>query len=312
MPTPEHQVSLPDQAELRSYGFGMSAVTRPLGPLPPRVYWTRRLLLVAVLFALVFGLARLLGGGGGGGPSAQPVAAESSAPTSSTTTPVSSPAAIGTAATVSSSPSPTSTVSPTGKGAGKNAKSTALPEPTGTCSVSDIVVTPSIKDQAHAGKPVTFAMQLSTKSTPACTFDVAPDSLVVKITSGSDRIWSTQDCPKAVPTKSVVLRKGTPTTVDVTWSAMRSDSDCSKTTQWAQAGYYHALAAVFGAEPVDEQFELMKPVRPTITAKPSPTGKAKDGSDKTSTKKSTKQPSSKPSTSKPAGKPSSKPSKKAG
>jgi hypothetical protein len=262
-----------------------------------------------VVFALVFGFARLLGGGGGGGPSAQPVAAESSAPTSSTTTPVSSPAAIGTAATVSSSPTASSTVSPSaGKGAGKDAKSTALPDPTGTCSVSDIVVTPSIKDQANAGKPVTFAMQLSTKSTPACTFDVAPDSLVVKITSGSDRIWSTQDCPKAVPTKSVVLRKGTPTTVDVTWSAMRSDSDCSKTTQWAQAGYYHALAAVFGAEPVDEQFELKKPVRPTITAKPSPTGKAEDSSDKAINKKSTKQPSSKPS----ANKPSSKPSKKAG
>lgn len=259
-------------------------------------------MLVAVVFALVFGVARLLGGGGPNGPSAQPVGAEvSSSPTSATTSATPTPAPVGTAPTLSSSP--TASQSPAAeKSAGKSPTATALPEPSGTCSVDDIVVAPSIKDQAHAGKPVTFAMQLTTKSTPACTFAVAPDSLVVKITSGSDRIWSTQDCPKAVPTKSVVLRKDTPTTLDVTWSAMRSDSSCSKTTKWAQPGYYHAMAAVFGAEPVDDQFELLKAARPTVTAKPSPSSKG------------SATPSSKPdkSTDNTAGakKPSSKPSKK--
>jgi hypothetical protein len=262
------------------------------------VYWTRRLVLVAVVFALVFGVARLLGGGGGGnGPSAQPVGAEvSSSPTSASSFAPPTPAPVGTAPTLSSSP--TASQSPSvGKSAGKSPTATALPEPSGTCSVDDIVIAPSIKDQAHAGKPVTFAMQLTTKSTPACTFAVAPDSLVVRITSGSDRVWSTQDCPKAVPTRSVVLRKDTPTTLDVTWSAMRSDASCSKTTQWAQPGYYHAMAAVFGAEPVDDQFELLKPVRPTVAAKPSPSSKA------------SVKPSSKPSQKKPAKKPSSKASK---
>ncbi len=277
----------------------MSAVTRPLGPLPPRVYWTRRLLLLVVVLALVFGVARLLGGSGGGGngPSAQPAAADASTPSSPSSTAASTPAPVATAATVTSSPTASSSVSPSaGKSASSSASPTALPEPSGTCSVSDIVVTPTIKDQAHAGKPVTFAMQLTTKSTPACSFDVAPDSLVVKVTSGSDRVWSTQDCPKAVPTKSVVVRKDTPTTVDVTWNAMRSDSDCSKTTPWAEAGYYHALAAVFGAEPVDQQFQLQKPVRPTVTAKPSPDAKSQDKSaDKKATNKPTKKPSSKPS-----------------
>jgi hypothetical protein len=64
----------------------MTTVTRPRGPLPPRVYWTRRLLVVAVAFALVFGIARLLGSDGSGGPTAQPVGADAStsAPTSST------------------------------------------------------------------------------------------------------------------------------------------------------------------------------------------------------------------------------------
>ena len=56
----------------------MTTVTRPRGPLPARVYWTRRLLLVVVAFALVFGIAHLLGSGGSGSPSAQPVGADAS------------------------------------------------------------------------------------------------------------------------------------------------------------------------------------------------------------------------------------------
>ena len=49
----------------------MPAMTR--GPLPSRVYWTRRLLLLASAFALVFGFAHWLGSGsdGSGGTAVQ-------------------------------------------------------------------------------------------------------------------------------------------------------------------------------------------------------------------------------------------------
>ena len=283
------------------------------------MYWTRRLVLLAVAFALVFGFARVLGGGNGGGttPSAQPVGAEESSPSSPTSSAASSPASIATAPTVTSSPTGTPTGTPkgtpTGKTDQKNAKSKAsstaspLPESSGPCSTSDIVATPTIKDKAHAGKPVVFAMRLTTKSSPACDFSVAPDSMVVRVTSGSDRIWSTQDCPASIPKKSVVLRKDTPVSVDVTWSGMRSDSDCSRATTWAQPGYYHAMAAVFGADPVDEQFELLKPTPRKVTAKPSPTAKPNDKSDKSPAGKTNSK-----ATSKPDAKPSSKPTKKPG
>jgi hypothetical protein len=207
---------------------------------------------------------------------------------------------------VSSSPTASGSTA-VGKSAAKTSDPTALPAPSGPCSVNDVVVTPSIKDQAHAGKPVTFAMQLKTRSTPACTFKVGADSFVVKITSGSDRIWSTQDCPNAIPTKSVVVRKDTPATVDVKWNGMRSDSNCSRTTKWAQPGYYHAMAAVFGAEPVDAQFVLMRPVRPTVTATPSPHAKSKGGGNEATGLPPSKKPSSKPT-----GRATASPSKKAG
>ena len=240
----------------------MTAVTRPRGPLPARVYWTRRLLLVVVAFALVFGIARLLGSGGSGSPDARPVGADasSSAPASGTLTPQTTPSApssVGTGPAAAKTPSPT-----------------PLASPAGPCSDSDVVATPSVKKAAYAGRPVVFTMTLTTLSSPACTWEVSSRALVVKVTSGSDRIWSTQECSGAVPKQSVVVRKDHPVDVSVAWNGQRSDSDCTRSTAWAEPGYYHVVAASFGAEPIDVQFELRSPVPRTITATPTPKNQA--------------------------------------
>ena len=238
----------------------MTAVTRPRGPLPARVYWTRRLLLVAVAFALVFGIARLLGSSGSGTPEARPVgaAASSSTPATGSLTPQTTPDA--------------SALS-TGRAANKKIPSptpTPLASPTGACADSDVVATPSVKGTAYAGHSVVFTMTLTTLSSPACTWDVSSKAMAVKVTSGSDRIWSTQECSGAVPKQSVVVRKDHPVDVSVAWNGQRSDSDCTRSTTWAEPGWYHAVAAAFGSAPVDEQFKLLTPVRPTVTATPKP------------------------------------------
>jgi hypothetical protein len=243
----------------------MTPVTRPRGPLPARVYWTRRLVLVAVAFALVFGVARLLGSGGGsgGGPSAQPVGADAS-----------TPAVAGTTAGSPVSPSATTTRRPGStatRPAGKAAPS-VLASPAGACRDEDVVATPSVRGHAYAGRPVVFDLTLVTGTTPACTWTVSASSLVVKVTSGSDRIWSTQQCTGAVLKQSVVVRKDVPVAVTVVWNGQRSDAGCTRTTSWAGTGYYHVVAAAFGADPVDEQFRLEQPVRETktVTATPTP------------------------------------------
>jgi hypothetical protein len=247
-------------------------VVRPRGPLPARVYWTRRLLVIAVAFALVFGVAHLLGGGGGAakGPSTRPVGAEPSSVTSA-------PAAV--LASPSSSPSPTSPTSPaagptdtatTGRGATTTPTTTALAEPAGRCTNSDIVAVPSVRSPAYAGRPVVVDTTLTTKQSPACDWTVSAGSLVVKVTSGTDRIWSTQDCVGAVPRQSVVVRKDHPVSVAVVWDGQRSDAECTRTTPWAETGYYHAVAAAFGSDPVDRQFQLVPPPVRTVTATPTP------------------------------------------
>jgi hypothetical protein len=238
----------------------MTAVTRPRGPLPARVYWTRRLVVVVVALALVVGIARLLGGTAGDpGPSASPVAADQSPSGSSAPS-----------APSSSSPSSPSAVPPT---VPPGSTAVARPaRPNGTCNNDDIVATPGVRSPAYAGRPpVVLTATLRTRQALACSWTVSPGSLVVKVTSGADRIWSTQDCPGALPRRVLVVRRDTPVTVDIRWDGLRSDATCSHSTAWAGTGYYHVVAAAFGAEPVDTQFRLSSPPPQTETATPTPT-----------------------------------------
>jgi len=242
----------------------MSAVTRPRGPLPARVYWTRRTLVLGVAFALVWGIGHLLGGGSDGQSS--DTAQLSGSTTHSPTT--------GSPGRATS----TSTARPTGKttGTGRPTRTqTPLAEPDGPCSATEVLVTPMVEG-AVAGRDVALTLQLTSTESAACTWRVSRDSLAVKLTSGTDFIWSSQNCPRSITQQDVVVRKVQPVTVTVTWSGRRSDADCSRTTAWARPGYYHVLAATLGGTPTDQQFELDYPTRPTITVTVQPTNQPTD------------------------------------
>jgi cell division septation protein DedD len=136
--------------------------------------------------------------------------------------------------------------------------------------------------RAWGAQPITIRLAL-TGIAPACTFKVSPDSVVVKITSGSDRIWSSQDCPTSVKPADVIVRNGVPSYVNVVWSGRRSDESCGRGTPWANAGFYHAFAAVLGSTPTDVQFEVTRAPTAVITK----TAKPKPSQSPTATPKST-------------------------
>ncbi len=138
-----------------------------------------------------------------------------------------------------------------------------LAAPSGPCAIDDITVTPTVPKPVAGGR-VDLVLQL-TGIRPACTFAVTSKTLVARITSGKDRIWSTQDCPGSVKAASVVVRSAAPTDVVVSWSGRRSDDSCSRATPWALPGYYHVTAAAIGSEPGDAQFQLTSPPRPVVT-----------------------------------------------
>lgn len=232
-----------------------SPLTRPRGRLPQRVYWFRRTLVLVTALAMVYGLAHLLGAGGGSNAGTATITAAHPRRTAAPP-----PGRIAGPVAVATTPAP----------AGKKHRQPAstptsvpLATPSGPCNAADLLVTPEV-GRAAAGGPITIRLGL-TGTQPACTFTVSPKSVVLKVTSGSDGIWSSQDCPKAIPTRTVAVRSSAVTNVPVTWSGRRSDGSCSRTTAWAEPGYYHALAAALGSQPSDAQFRLTLPSRPVVT-----------------------------------------------
>jgi hypothetical protein len=90
--------------------------------------------------------------------------------------------------------------------------------------------------------------------------------MTVSITSGSDFIWSSRECPDSIVPQDVVVRQAVDTPIVVTWKdAKRSDEECSGLTEWARLGWYHVEAAALAGEPTDVQFELVAPVSEVIT-----------------------------------------------
>jgi hypothetical protein len=240
----------------------MGSARRPRGRLPQRVYWIRRSVVLGVALLLVFGIAHLLGGNGKD-PASSNIQASTSSAQEQETTP-----------SVSQGPVAASATPPRSKG-----KAPLLP-PSGECRDDEVSVLPSVK-RAWGAEQTVIRLGLQGLQ-PACTFRVSPETLVVKITSGEDRIWSSQDCPDSIKDADVVVRSGVPTYVNVVWSGRRSDDTCSNQADWARQGFYHVYAAALGSTPTDVQFEVThapthvvtKTAKPKPTATTSPSSKA--------------------------------------
>jgi hypothetical protein len=235
-----------------------SSLTR--GPLPAKVYWRRRLMLLGAALALVLAFGRMLGGGSDGS-SDDPGGAQQVAGQPSSSAPSAKPKA-----TRKSRPN-IPIVPPT-------SRAPELAVPDGPCEDDDVSVTPSLVGDAVGGRDITFQLDVRTILDEACTWRVSANHLTVAITSGDDDIWSTQQCPATIPVQDLVVRRAVTASLTLVWDAKRSDEDCSRLTDWAMPGYYHVAAAALGGEPVDVQFEIVKPEPEVIveTVTPDPQG----------------------------------------
>jgi len=234
----------------------MAGMTR--GPLPPRVYWVRRVMVLGIAVLLVVGIARLLGG-----------SSDASSPPDK-------------AATVADTSDPTaspSTNAPVTTGAGTHHRGsdggsaadgpsddpvTRVAMPSGPCPADEVAITPSVP-KPIAGSDISIVLDISTLSTPACTWTLSNRTVAMKITSGNDLIWTTVDCRRAIPTQDLVLRLGDPVRVRLTWDARRSEPGCPVQTQWALPGTYHVHVAALAGHPQDVAFLLSAPRPADVT-----------------------------------------------
>lgn len=260
----------------------MSNVVSPRGPLPPRVYWRRRLVTLAVLVGIVVLVGRMFGGD----DTEAAADREPSAPAPSAS-PAPDPKP-----TASDEPSAEPTAEPTrdpaeerrerrrerirerrqaaqeSRMAELSGASGPLAQAAGPCVASEVVVTPDVEDTDAFGA-VPLRVGLSSSGDQACTFEFGPDTVALRVTSGDDLIWETLSCKSALEEQSVVVRPAWLTYVEVDWTGRRAGEGCGDTGDFAQPGYYWAEAAALGGEPQRSQFELDKPPKPEPTEKPS-------------------------------------------
>jgi hypothetical protein len=228
----------------------MAGMTR--GPLPPRVYWVRRLMLLGIATLLVVGLAKMLAGssdGSSGADTARDVA--QAAPLTQASRPRSSDSA-----------GPSATARHPQKS--RDTPVTEVAMPSGPCAASDVAITPSVP-KSVAGGDITLVLDISTVNTPACTWTLSPNTMAIKITSGSDLIWTTSECPRAVPRQDIVLRDAAPSRVKLTWDARRSEQGCPSRTEWALPGTYHLHVAALAGQPQETAFLLTAPSPAEVT-----------------------------------------------
>ncbi|MFC4912156.1 hypothetical protein [Actinomadura gamaensis] len=193
-------------------------------------YWRRRAIALAGVLGVV-GLAAWACGaltGGNGDVRKQGVESVagigSAVPTSVATSP---PA-----------PTPTVTVTTTAK---ITISPTARPRPGDACDPRDVVVNlASTRDTFAGGARPTFRLTAVNTGQRACTYDVGPGNLDVRITSGADRVWAASACATGSGSSVHMLKRGIPYVTMLSWDRRRSGDDCKGARDKAMPGTYVA------------------------------------------------------------------------
>lgn len=180
----------------------MSSVMHPKGPLPPKVYWRRRLVLIGVVVAVIVVIVIIALPKGG---SAKP-----------------GPGSTTGGASESGSPSGSPTISPTGGGA---------------CDPARVTLTADLdKTEYAAGELPQLWLTLENKSAQPCTMEIGGEMMTYVISSPSgdsdETYWTTVDCPNPnATTVPITLKPGVPVPNDkISWPRTRSTpGDCAAT-----------------------------------------------------------------------------------
>lgn len=222
---------------------------RPSGPLPPRVYWRRRLALVVIVALVATAAWWFLAGrtSADDGGSKGDTAALADADPAATATP-----------TGRRSQQETPRRPASGKAVDKPRSRRAPPRParpTGPCDPSAVKLEVDVSD-GEAGAPNSATLLFSSTGAAACTLDITARTLAVRVTSGPDVVWSSEHCPDALRAKQLVVRADPPSAYQFTWSGHRSAQGCSPVSELPDPGGYWVEAALIGGDPQRAFFDL--------------------------------------------------------
>lgn len=216
----------------------------PVGPLPPAVYWRRRLVLAGAVLAVLLPLTlAMCAPGGADRPSSQAGAPPGSGTASSTATPAPTASASGTPPagplTVPSSQIGGPAV---GEPPAAGSSAAARPAAVATCPDSAISVTVATpKSSYQVGDTPELILTIRNTSSVPCRRDVGAGQEQIQIYSGSTRIWSSDDCYADDSTDVRLLEPGQDVVSTVTWSGWNSQPGCTGTRSRVEAGTYRLI-----------------------------------------------------------------------
>ena len=196
---------------------------QPVGPLPASTYWLRRAGVVGA--ALLVLLLLVWVWPDGGEDTLEPAAA----PTPSATPPV----------------------DPT---ADPSATPTPADEP---CGDDVLEVRATADDDSYAqGAPVALTLTVKNTGAVPCRRALGQGAVELVVTSGSDRIWSSDDCAPGGEPGEEVLPPGGESTARATWSGTRSKPGCPEGQATAQPGTYRVTGRVGELRVPGESFQI--------------------------------------------------------
>ena len=204
------------------------------------MYWRRRAVL---LLGLVVFLLLTKSCVGSGSPSKTALVRPT--PTS-TLTPTPTPTST---ATPTSSPIPTVVPTPT--------PTTATPVAIPSCTDAALAVTTSTDAPIYAVTATPkLTMSIKNRSATACRRDLGSGAVELLVSSGSDRVWSSDDCSVGKGVALATLPSGGSQAVALTWSGKRSVPGCRGSREQVKAGTYRVVARVGTLRKVGAAFRV--------------------------------------------------------
>jgi hypothetical protein len=232
---------------------------RPVGSLPPSVYWRRRFILlgslVALLALLVVTVSVVLSGNSDPKQGAHGASPGTSTPTApprhhQTSSPESSQSSSRDRHKTSTTPKSTSVSSDT-------PESSDTSVPPARCNVKRLALAAET-DQPHytMDELPQLSILVTNNGSQPCVQDLADPQVILSVFNGEARVWGSHDCKIEPGTNDQTLMPGHSVRVSITWTGLSSKPHCAGTRQRVGAGSYTLYATLSGQQAKSAQFTI--------------------------------------------------------